>query len=323
MGPAGAHRAAGHHGIRIFMGPERLGLRQQLLRGRRAGGHEELEGVLLRLDRFIELHHRRQAAGIAVGHGAFGADLRLLELEHARTPSPGRCRLSRDPLRDGQALVRRAGRPAGRRGLGVDTRGGADVPLQQPRRAARAASRRERLHPHPCAREGRNPLARGHRSAARFCLLGQDDAGLHRGSGVLLRVPSRGAHVAGSAHQAARGVHRGPGRGRRLVGDDSRALAGRVAADDRWLARQQHLEPDLRLQRIRPAREQRCGRKWRRIQRSDRRLPAVQRPYGWPSIMAVARRAARARDGVGRALAGRRAPIVRGRRSCCGAGGWS
>ncbi len=91
---------------------------------------------------------------------------------------------------------------------------------------------------------------------------------------------------------------------RRLVGDDSRALAGRVAADDRWLARQQHLEPDLRLQRIRPAREQRCGRKWRRIQRSDRRLPAVQRPYGWPSIMAVARRAARARDGVGRALAG-------------------
>jgi len=46
--------------------PERLRLRQQLLCGRRAGGHRELEGPLLRFARFLELHHGRQAACVAV-----------------------------------------------------------------------------------------------------------------------------------------------------------------------------------------------------------------------------------------------------------------
>ena len=49
-----------------------------------AGRHEELEGVLLRLARLLELHHRRQAAGVALGDGAVGPDLRLQQLEHAR-----------------------------------------------------------------------------------------------------------------------------------------------------------------------------------------------------------------------------------------------
>ena len=41
-------------------------------------GDQELEGVLLRLDRLVELHHRRQAAGVAVGDGALRSPLRLL-----------------------------------------------------------------------------------------------------------------------------------------------------------------------------------------------------------------------------------------------------
>ena len=48
----------------------------------------------------------------------------------------------------------------------------------------------------------------------------------------------------------------------RLVGRDRRAAAGRLAADDRRLARQQHLQPDLRLQRPQPP------LRWRRARRA-------------------------------------------------------
>ena len=187
-----------------------------------------------------------------------------------------------------------AGRPAGRRGVGVDTGGGADVPLQQPRRAARAASRRERLHPHPCAEKAGTRWL-----VATGALLGF--AFLTKMMQAFTVVPaSYIVYLLAAPTSLARRI-------KQLVACTGAlavaagwwvitvaSVAGRVAADDRRLARQQYLEPDLRLQRIRPAREQRCGRKWKRIQRSDRRLPAVQRPYGWPSIMAVARRAARA-----------------------------
>ena len=62
VGAPGADRAAGAHRRRLPVGPERLGLRQLLLRRRGPGRHQELEGVLLRLARLLELHHRRQAA---------------------------------------------------------------------------------------------------------------------------------------------------------------------------------------------------------------------------------------------------------------------
>ena len=71
----------------------------------------------------------------------------------------------------------------------------------------------------------------------------------------------------------------------------------------RRLARQQHLQPDLRLQRPRPdLRLQRPGRRrrWRRrwrheLQRRDRAAAAVRRPDGRAGLLAAARRAARAR----------------------------
>ena len=63
LGLLAAHRRP------LPLGPRRVGLGQQLLLGRRAGRDEELEGVLLRLVRRRELHHRRQAAGVAVGDG--------------------------------------------------------------------------------------------------------------------------------------------------------------------------------------------------------------------------------------------------------------
>ena len=50
------------------LGPRRLRLGQRLLLGRRAGRVVELEGLLLRFLRRRQRHHRRQAAGLAVGH---------------------------------------------------------------------------------------------------------------------------------------------------------------------------------------------------------------------------------------------------------------
>ena len=88
----------------------------------------------------VELHHRRQAAGVAVGDGAVGADLRLNSLEHpraagARWASPrSACSTPRC------ALVRRRRRAARRRGPRADAGRRADVPVQQPGRAARAAA---------------------------------------------------------------------------------------------------------------------------------------------------------------------------------------
>ena len=75
---------------RLHLRSQLVGICQQLLRRGRPGRHEELEGVLLRLDRLLELHHRRQAAGLALGDGAVGPDLRLQQLRACSSPRPWR-----------------------------------------------------------------------------------------------------------------------------------------------------------------------------------------------------------------------------------------
>ena len=81
-----------------------------------------------------------------------------------------------------------------------------------------------------------------------------------------------------------------------------------VPADDRRLAGQQHPQPHLRLQRLRPDRQRRWGRwRWgRRVQRGDRSVPPVQRPDGRPGLLAPAGRPGGA--GGRRCLAGPGAP---------------
>ena len=60
----------------VPLGSQCIGLGERLLLRRRAGGLDELEGVLLRVVRRLELHHRRQVAGRALGDGHLRADLR-------------------------------------------------------------------------------------------------------------------------------------------------------------------------------------------------------------------------------------------------------
>ena len=74
----------------LHLGPRRQRLGQLLLLRRRAGGHEELEGDVLRLLRLVQLHHRRQAAGLPVADGDLGADLRPQLVEHAGRRRPSR-----------------------------------------------------------------------------------------------------------------------------------------------------------------------------------------------------------------------------------------
>ncbi len=80
--PRPAHAARRHRGP-LPVGPGRQRVGQLLLLGRRAGRHEELEGLLLRFVGLVELHHRRQAAGVPVADGDLGPHLRAQLVERA------------------------------------------------------------------------------------------------------------------------------------------------------------------------------------------------------------------------------------------------
>ena len=127
--------------LALPVGPRRVGLGELVLLRRGAGRHEELEGVLLRLHRRVELRHRRQDPRVVVGHGAVGARLRRELVEHPRTAGARRRRRGRHPLRHGQALVLAGAALLAGAVFALHAGGRADVPVQQPRRAAGAAAR--------------------------------------------------------------------------------------------------------------------------------------------------------------------------------------
>ena len=251
LGAPGADRAAALHRDRLHLGSERVGLREQLLRGRRAGGDEELEGDVLRLARLVELHHGGQAARVAVGDGDVRADLRLRQLEHAGAAGAGGRRGGGAAVRRDQALVRGGRRPAGGSAAGDHPGRGADVPLQQPRRAARVPARRERVLPDPRDRASGHQVGDRGRNDDRPGVPREDDAGVPRAAGVRAGLPRGRPHGVAPAPRATARRRAGDRRQLRLVGGDRGAVAGELASDDRRLARQQHLQPDLRLQRPR------------------------------------------------------------------------
>ncbi len=112
---------------------------------RRAGRDEELERVLLRLDRHLQLHNRRQAARVAVGDVAVRADLRIQQPEHADPAGARGRRVGCAPLRGGAALVRL--RRRSRRGSAARDHAcrRPDVPPEQSRRSAGDAAGRGRV----------------------------------------------------------------------------------------------------------------------------------------------------------------------------------
>ena len=93
-----------------------------------------------------QLHHRRQAARVAVGDGAVGAAVRAQLVERSSCPQALMGVATVGVLyADRAALVSARRRPARRRGAGAHPGRRADVPVQQPGRAAGAAADRRRL----------------------------------------------------------------------------------------------------------------------------------------------------------------------------------
>ena len=110
------------------------------------------------------------------------------------------------PVRHRQAPVRRSRRAARRRGARADPGRGDDVPVQQPRRAARAADDPRRLGHAARRRAGQPEVADLGRCLHRLRLPHQDAAGARGRPGVRPGLPRRGADAAAQAHRApARG----------------------------------------------------------------------------------------------------------------------
>ena len=106
-------------------------------------GAGRLEGLVLRVARRVELHHRRQAAGVALGDGALGPPLRVLQREPPGAAGADGCGLGRAHLRRGPPHARALRTPglADRRTprrirARLHPRRRADVPLRQPGRPA-------------------------------------------------------------------------------------------------------------------------------------------------------------------------------------------
>ncbi len=226
---------------------------QPLLCGRGQIGNGELEGVLVRFSRPGELHHRRQASCLTVGHGTVGADLRLLQLEHAPPRGVGRRHHRRRALPSGASLVRRCCGTLRRFGHGRHSHRRRDVPRQQSRRPVDPASRAQRVGVHVGPRVGAHVAVGALRGSPGPGLHHQDAPGLHRRPGLRARLP-----VGRKAPSRAAGRPIAVGRSRprgleQLVGRHRRAVAGVLASFRREQHQQLRARSDLRLQRIRAA----------------------------------------------------------------------
>ena len=213
-------------------------------------------------------------------------------------------------VRDRAPLVL-AGRGLGRgRGARVESGRGADVPVQQSRRAARAAARRRRVRDDACARVGPHHVAAARVLVRRLRLPGEDVAGAARRARVRSRLPLRRAAAARPAHRPARARRGRAHRVRGLVDRGGAADAGVRAAVRRRIAGQQPVEPDLRVQRLRPAHRQRDRQRGRehagrRAVGPDRDPAHVQHRVRRSDLVAAARGVDPARRGT--ALHGARA----------------
>ena len=249
MGPAGAARSPRAHRRGLPVEPQRQRVGQLLLLRCGASRFAELERPLLRRLRRCRVDHRRQAAGVPVGHGTVGADLRA-ELVVDPRPAGAHGRRERRPRPcQRQAALGRRGRAARRCGPRPHARRRPDVPLQQPRRAARAAHDGRRLGDGARHRARLDPLVRPRGGAHRPGLPHQDPPGAARRALPRHRLPRGGGHHAASTGHRLAGRRRNDAARRRVVGRDRRARPREHAALHRRQPDQLLPRADLRLQR--------------------------------------------------------------------------
>ena len=283
MGPPGT---AGCGGPALHRQPDRQRFRQHLLLGGGAGRLEELVGLVLRLDRRRQLHHRRQAAAVDDAHGPVGAAVRPQLVEHPPAGGAGGLGHGRDPVRGGAAPVRTSRRDHRGAGDGAVAGRRPDLPLQQPGRPAHSAPGRRfvGLRPRP---RGRPPaLGRGGRRPRRPRLQHEVPAGLPGAA----RVCNHLRHRRGGQRPPA---DRGPPDGRARRGHQQRLVGPGGGAHPRGVAplhrRQRHelrhpaaaglRRPGPYLRRLRRrARGWRSRWCWRRLRWRDRGPSTVQCP---------------------------------------------
>ncbi len=324
VGAPGPAARAGVRGGAVPVGPDGIRLFEHVLRRRRSCGQRELEGVVLRLTRPGELHHRRQAAAVAVADGALRAGPGLLVVQRPAPAGAVHDRRRGAALRDGPARVRAGGRRV-RGGAAGDHPGDRrDRAGGQPGRAAGAAD--GRLGVGGRAGAGRRPHAvpGAGRRVRRARLHDEDAAGLDDRPGAGDRLPRRRAGRRRAPAVAAGGGGRRDGRGERRVAGGGLAVARLLPAVHRRQHRRLGLGPDPGLQRLRPHPRRDRGR-WRpgRVVRRRRRdLADVQR---------AGRRAGRVDDPAGRRRP-RRGPVAHAPRPvaprgpagrCSARGSWS
>ncbi len=185
----GADRPACGDGCPVSVEPGGHRLRQYLLRRGRAGRLAELVGVVLRVPGRPQLHHRRQAARLAVGDRVIGASVRHEQLGGAGSPGADGGGRGRGAVRHGAQGVRRrgpgrGGGPACRRCARMHPRGGSDVSLQQSRRAARAPVDHGRLLRDARGQRGVVAVAGTGRCGDGLCVSDQDVPGLPRAARI-------------------------------------------------------------------------------------------------------------------------------------------
>ncbi len=265
--------AVGDDGGYLPVEPRGVRVREQFLCGCGRSGVQKLEGHVLRIARSLQLHHRGQASGGAVGHGPLGPDFRIQHLErHGARRARGRGR-GGAPLWRSPARRQSDGWSGGGSAAGGHARGCAHVPVRQSGRAPGPPARWRGVLHDPRHRESRDEMVAGRRHAPGLCLPHENDAGVHGGACVRPGLPDRSPDIVAPPRRATSRelgcpCHRG-----RMVGGHRLTRPRRRPTLHRRLAGQQHLESHLRLQRIWAAQRQ---RRRGQLQRHRRRVPTLQ-----------------------------------------------
>ncbi len=231
-----------------------------------------------------------------MGHGDISPYFRAFFLEPASTSGPRRSSRRRSCVRHRATLVVCWSRSASWGGDGAHSRGGPDVPLQQPRFVARPAPLWRRVCHYPRNREGVNAVAHLGFFPRRTWIYHEDDAGVPDRAGVgWCLLPGCTHHAVAAYPTARRGGRRNAGFCG-VVGGGRHGGAGGRSSVHRGVSGQQPLEPDFRLQRLRPPYGQRVGQCRRRRRHRDQPLgpdrpdPSLRNRDGQPESPGSSRR---------------------------------
>ncbi len=234
MDPSGLPRGHAAGNRALCMGPHDQRLGQYLLRDGRAGREPELDGLVLRLARCLELHHDRQATAIHDVDGPVGTPLRAQLVEHPPAAGGGWGGHGGRAVLGGAAVIRARGGDDRRPRHGPHPGRRPDLPLRQPGRAPDAPPGRRGGGPAAGDRDRPPPVGRPGGFAGRPGLPDQVPAGVPRPAGLRAHLPGRRAWRPRPPGPWTTGRLRHGRHLERLVGGDRRTHPDRGPTVHRW-----------------------------------------------------------------------------------------